>query len=402
MDFVEGLPVSGGKNCILVVVDRFSKFGHFIPLKHPFTASVVAKAFMQQVYRLHGMPSVIVSDRDRIFTSQLWKHLFSLADVSLHMSSAYHPQSDGQTERLNQCLETFLRCFAHACPQKWLEWLYLAEYWYNSSWHSALQMSPFQVLYGYAPQHFGLDVLKPTPVPVLDDWLREKTVITALVRQHLARAQNRMKVAADKNRSERVFAVGDHVYLKIQPYVQSSLAPRANQKLAFRYSGPFPIIAKLGPVAYKLALLESCSIHPVIHVSQLKKALPSSVSVAQLPDQLDGLQVPQKILQRRWDPKGNLEGLVQWSELPASLATWEDLTSLRQLFPRAPAWGQAAPYPGGNVSSATTESDIPAVLQKQHQGNTSSGPPVDPASGPRRSMRQRVKSTRVHGPEWVA
>ena len=301
MDFVEGLPVSGGKNCILVVVDRFSKFGHFIPLKHPFTASVVAKAFMQQVYRLHGMPSVIVSDRDRIFTSQLWKHLFSLADY-LHMSSAYHPQSDGQTERLNQCLETFLRCFAHACPQKWLEWVYLAEYWYNSTWHSALQMSPFKVLYGYAPQHFGLDVLKPTPVPVLDDWLREKTVITALVRQHLARAQNRMKVAADKNRSERVFAVGDHVYLKIQPYVQSSLAPRANQKLAFRYFGPFPIIAKLGPVAYKLALPESCSIHPVIHVSQLKKALPSSVSVAQLPDQLDGLQVPQKILQRRWDP----------------------------------------------------------------------------------------------------
>jgi transposase InsO family protein len=119
LDFVEGLPLSEERNCILVVADLFSKYAHFLSLRHPFTAAAVAKLFISQVYRLHGMPSALVSDRDKIFTSALWRELFKLAKVELHMSTAYHPQSDGQTERVNQCLETFLRCFVHACPRQW-------------------------------------------------------------------------------------------------------------------------------------------------------------------------------------------------------------------------------------------------------------------------------------------
>jgi transposase InsO family protein len=119
MDFVEGLPSSGGKNCILVIVNRFSKYSHFIPLSHPFTALTVAKAFIDTVYRLHGLPTCIVSNRDRVFTSRLWQELFRLASVTLKMSSAYHPQTDGQTEWVNQCLETFLRCFVNTSPSKW-------------------------------------------------------------------------------------------------------------------------------------------------------------------------------------------------------------------------------------------------------------------------------------------
>jgi len=123
MDFVEGLPVSHGYNCIMVIVDRFSKYSHFLTLKHPFSALNVAKLFMQQVHRLHGLPSSIISDRDRIFLSNRWQELFKLADVQLKMSSAYHPQTDGQTERVNQCMETFLRCFVNAVPQKWYDWI---------------------------------------------------------------------------------------------------------------------------------------------------------------------------------------------------------------------------------------------------------------------------------------
>jgi transposase InsO family protein len=171
MDFVEGLPLSAGKNCVMVVVDKFSKYSHFVPLKHPFSAASVAQVFMQQIYRLHGLPVVIISDRDRIFTSQLWKHLFSLAGVSQQMSSAYHPQSDGQTERVNQCMETFLRCFVSACPHKWCQWIYLAEYWYNCSLHSFVGYSPFEVLYGYQPKHFGIDAQVVCPVPALADWI---------------------------------------------------------------------------------------------------------------------------------------------------------------------------------------------------------------------------------------
>jgi hypothetical protein len=149
MDFVEGLLKSGAANAILVVVDKFSKFAHFIPMRHPFTDATVAKLFMDVVYRYHGMPKSIVSVRDRIFLSKFWQELCSLAGVFLRMSSSYHPQTDGQTERVNQCMETYLCCFVHACPTKWIHWLFLAEFWYNTSFHSAIQRSPFEVLYGF-------------------------------------------------------------------------------------------------------------------------------------------------------------------------------------------------------------------------------------------------------------
>lgn len=156
LDFTEGLPKSAGYNCILVVVDRFSKYAHFVALKHPFTAIDVAQAYMFHIYKLHGLPQTIVSDRDKIFTNQLWEQLFLRAGTKLHYSSAYHPQSDGQTERVNQCLEIYLRCFVHSTPSKWYSWLHLAEYWYNSTYHSSLGTTPFEVLYGYPPNHFGI------------------------------------------------------------------------------------------------------------------------------------------------------------------------------------------------------------------------------------------------------
>lgn len=152
MDFIEGLPKSNGFDSILVVVDKFSKYSHFLPLKHPFTALQVAQSFFDNVYKLHGMPGAIVSDRDPIFTSQFWQHLIRLSDTRLNMSSARHPQTDGQTERVNQCLETFLRCFVNSCPHKWHSWLALAEFWYNTTYHSTLQKTPFQVLYGHQPR----------------------------------------------------------------------------------------------------------------------------------------------------------------------------------------------------------------------------------------------------------
>jgi transposase InsO family protein len=151
MDFISGLPISHKYNCIMVVVDKFSKYAHFLALAHPFSALTVAKLYFSEVYKLHGLPLSIVSDRDPIFTSKLWQELFRLAGTQLCMSSSYHPQSDGQTERVNQCVEAYLRCFVHSCPRQWYAWLSLAEFWYNTCYHTSIGKSPFEVLYGHTP-----------------------------------------------------------------------------------------------------------------------------------------------------------------------------------------------------------------------------------------------------------
>lgn len=173
-----------------------------------------------------------------------------------------------------------------------------------------------------------------------------------LIKQHLSRSRLHMKKQADKKRSERQFKVGDMVFLKLQPYVQSSLAPRANQKLAFRYFGPFPVIDRVGAVAYRLDLPPSSSIHPVFHVSQLKLAVSPDQVIPTLPPEFDCPRVPEAVLQRRGIMRDNTkvqQVLIKWSNWPKEMATWEDILPLQQQFPCAPAWGQAGSEEEGNV-----------------------------------------------------
>lgn len=279
----------------------------------------------------------------------------------------------------------------HACPSQWSRWLSLAKYWHNFSSHSALGRLPFEVLYGYPPWHFGLDVDALQDVPDLHTWMQNRELMQAVVKQHLLRANARMKRQADKHRFERQFAVGDSVFLKLQPYVQSSLARRSNNKLAFRFFGPFKIIQRIGAVAYKLELPASAAIHNVFHVSQLKSSAGSQQVSPSLPSELQEFQVPARILQRRWTAGDRPEeqGLVQWSQSPPELATWEPLLPLRQQFPRARAWGHAGSEEEGGVSAPAP----PAPAQD----SAAASAPATPAPWPK---RERRPNARVYGPAW--
>jgi len=156
MDFVEGFPRIGGKTVVLTVVDRFSKYAHFIALGHPYTAISVAQAFFDNIVKLHGLPCSIVSDRDPVFASKFWTELFSLAGVKLRLSSAFHPQTDGQSEVTNRILGIYPRCLAGDRPRQWLRWLPWAEYCYNTSYQTALKATPFEVVYGHSPTDLGI------------------------------------------------------------------------------------------------------------------------------------------------------------------------------------------------------------------------------------------------------
>jgi hypothetical protein len=133
MDFVEGFPKVGGKLVILTVVDRFPKFAHFILLGHPYSVALVAKAFFDNIVRLHGFSASIVSDRDPVFTSHLWTELFHLSGTRLCTSSALHPQTDSHSEVTNKIITIYLRCLVGDCPRSWLRWLPWAEFCYNTS-----------------------------------------------------------------------------------------------------------------------------------------------------------------------------------------------------------------------------------------------------------------------------
>jgi hypothetical protein len=129
IDFVTVLPKSGNKSIIMVVFDCLSKYAHFCALQHPFTTSTVAQIFMDEIFKLHGMPHSIVSNRDPTFTSNFWQEMFKIQSIELHLSTTYHPQTYGQTGVVNKCLETYLRFFASENQNQWAQWLPLAEWW---------------------------------------------------------------------------------------------------------------------------------------------------------------------------------------------------------------------------------------------------------------------------------
>lgn len=334
MDFIDGLPSSFGKTVILVIVDRFSKAA----LKHPYTASSVAQVFLDNFFRLHGFPRSIVSYRDTVFLGDFWQELFQLQGCTLNLSTAYHPQSDGQTEVVNRCLETYLCCMSSDKPQAWSKWLPLAEYCYNTTYHSATMTTPYEVLYGQQPPIHLPYLPGETKIQVVAKCLEERETMLQMLKFHLLRAQHRMTQMADKRRSERSLEIRDWVFLKLQLYRQQSVVHRSSQKLAPKYYGPYKVVDKHGAVAYKLAFPSTSQIHPVFHVSQLKKLVGNVQTSNHLADAIykPTIKEPDYCLARKMVKRQGRAAtmvLVKWKNEAEDEASWEFLFALQQKFP---------------------------------------------------------------------
>ncbi|TYK29737.1 Transposon Ty3-G Gag-Pol polyprotein [Cucumis melo var. makuwa] len=216
----------------------------------------------------------------------------------------------------------------------WLPWV---EYWYNTTFQRALGVSPFQVLYGRKPPPLLFYGEGSTSNSTLDEQLRERNDVLAALRKHLILAQQQMKQYADRKQRHVEYHVGELVFLKIRPYRQLTIRRKRNEKLSPKYFGPYKIVERIGSVTYKLELPASTSIHPVFHVSQLRKVMGNHEEVRPtiqfLNDQLEWRAHPEEILEYQKNKAGSWEVLIVWKGLPQHEASWEDYDGIRQQYP---------------------------------------------------------------------
>jgi hypothetical protein len=339
MDLITCLPkTKHGHDAIMVVVDRLTKMVHFAPTTTSVTAPELAKLFFNTVYRYHGLPNTIVSDRDPRFTSLFWQSLFKHnLGTKLTMSTSNHPQTDGQTERANRTLEEMLRPYVNLHTDDWDDHLTAVEFAYNNSVQASTGFTPFYLNTGRNPVTPAA-LLSSTPVEAdnqaaaefLQQWQRD----IATAKQHLEKAQQRQARNADTMRRQHSFHPGDKVLLNA---LHLRIPGDQKPKLSPRYHGPFKIIEMTSPVTAKLEFPPTVRIHPVIHVSQLKPFVESGRFPRQNiyhrppPDIDQGQQyyIVEAIVGKR-TTRGVTKYLVHWEGYPAYERTWEPESALRR------------------------------------------------------------------------
>jgi hypothetical protein len=267
MDFITGFPTTPrGYDAVMVMCDRLTKMVHFAPCHKDTDTLTTAKLFIKHVFANHGLPSVCITDRDTRFTSQLWQHLQQQLGTTHKLSTAFHPQTDGQTERVNRVLEEYLRSFVNSTQSDWDDWLPLAEFAYNNSVHEAVGTTPFHLNYGKAPR-LPSTPTGPARFPAADALVTHISDIVARAKKRLQAAADRVKHYADTRRAEHSFTVGQQVLLSTKFL---TLKLPGENKLLPKFVGPFTIQQAVGAVSFKLDLPACMKCHPVFHASLLK------------------------------------------------------------------------------------------------------------------------------------
>lgn len=274
MDFIEQLPSSSGFTAILVVVDRLSKQGIFIPTYDTITSPQLAQLFVLHIFSKHGVPSHVTSDRGSEFVSHFFRSLAKALDMTLHFTSGYHPEGDGQTERTNQTLEQYLRSYCNYQQDNWSDLLPLAEFAYNNAPSATTGLSPFFANKGYHP-NLTIHPERDLASAKAQEFAVDLEQLHVALRSEIAEAQKRYQGPADSRRTPPPeFKNGSYAYVKARFFRTT----RPSKKLSEKYLGPYEVIAQVGPQSYTLRLPDSMrAIHPVFHVSMLEPSSPSSI-----------------------------------------------------------------------------------------------------------------------------
>ena len=323
MDHVTDLPISSGYDSVLVVVDRLTKQTHFIRANKTDSAPTLGKQFLENIFRIHGLPSDIVSDRGPTFTSDWFKAFLKNLKIKPNLSTAFHPQSDGQTERVNQTLETHLRIFCNFLQSDWSDLLPLAEFAYNATHHSTIGMTPFYANYGYHPRlSITLDEVNN---PDVNHHLTRLRTIYDTARDNMSKTQIQQVYWANKKRMPAPdFQVGQKVWL-LRRNIHTT---RPSSKLDARKLGPFTITEAIGRSAYRLELPGTMKIHNVFHVSLLEIYIPNQYDQRTQPPPpppivSDGVEkyFVEHILDSRLH-YGKLDYFVHWTGYPIEARSW--------------------------------------------------------------------------------
>lgn len=269
MDFMVDLLDSQRNTVIWTVIDLFSKQAHFIPCKGLPSARKLVKLFVHHVYRLHGVPRRIISDRGVQFTARFWKGFLQTIGSTQGLSSAFHPSMNGAVERANAMVEHYLRCYVSYQQTDWAQLLPFAEVAYNNTVHSSTGVTPFQVTTGRDFPAIPELTVPSGVVLTPNEWADKIRTIWPQIKEVLEKAANKYKQQADKKRTPlKPLAVGDLVYLSTK-YIKLRIP---NQKLGPKYLGPFPIAKVMNPVTVKLTLPPLLGkIHTVFHSSLLNQ-----------------------------------------------------------------------------------------------------------------------------------